>query len=74
MPSTLQSFLASLVVTLVIAAAAFLIAMTLSMSSSAGDGDGAHAGGVSRRFVNMLMLALPVIFGALFFVFRRAFR
>ena len=74
MPNPLKSFLASLAVTVVIAVVALMVALAASTSGSGANGIGAYAGGVSRTFVRVLVLALPVIFIGLFFIFRRVFR
>ena len=74
MPNLLKSFLVSLIATVVIAVVAWMVALAASVSGSSANGIGAYTGGVSQNFVRVLMLALPVIFIALFFVFRRALR
>jgi hypothetical protein len=33
-----------------------------------------YAGGVSQRFVSVLMLSLPIIFIVVFFIYHRVFR
>ena len=74
MPQPLKSFMVSLLVTVVVAVVALLVALGVSTSGSSANGIGAYAGGLSRRFVSALMLALPVIFIVVFFISRRAFR
>ncbi len=71
---TLKSFLVAFLITIVIAVAALLIALVASTIGSEANGLGAYAGGISQRFVSVLVLALPVIFVIAFFIFRRAFR
>jgi hypothetical protein len=73
--STLKSFLVAFLVTVVIAIAALVIELIASTSgSSSANGITVYAGGVSRRFVSVLVSALPVIFVAAFFICRRVFR
>jgi hypothetical protein len=71
---TLKSFLAAFVVTIVIAIAALVIALVASTSGTSADSISVFAGGVSQRNVNLLAVALSVVFLALLFLFRRAFR
>ncbi|MDQ2920082.1 MAG: hypothetical protein M3R52_00485 [Acidobacteriota bacterium] len=68
----MKSFLAALLVTIGIAIVALLIALVMSISGSSSNGIGAYAGGISQKFVSVLVLALPVIFAGVFFIFRRA--
>lgn len=74
MPNTLKSLLASLLVTIVIAIAALLIALIASTSGSSANGIGAYAGGISQRFISILMPSLSLISVVVFFISRRAFR
>jgi hypothetical protein len=74
MPNTLKSFLVSLLVTIVIAIAALLVALVMSTSGSSANGISAYAGGISQRFISILLLSLPVIFVVVFLISRRAFR
>jgi hypothetical protein len=74
MPNTLKSFFVSLLVTIVIAVAALLIALIMSTSGSSANGIGAYAGGISQRFISLLLLSLPVVFIVVFFISRRVFR
>ena len=74
--STVKGFLAAFLLTTVIAVVALLIALVASTSGTSADGNGisAYAGGISESFVTLLGLALPVVFLALFFMFRRTGR
>jgi hypothetical protein len=72
--NTLISLLAAFLVTIVIAVAALVIALVASTSGTGTNGISAYAGGASLRFVNFLALAVPVVFLALFFMFRRPFK
>ena len=74
MPNTLKSLLVSLLVTIVIAIAALLIALIASTSGSSANGIGVYYGGISQRFISILMLSLSLIFVVVFFISRRAFR
>jgi hypothetical protein len=74
MPNSLKSLLVSLTLTVVVAVVAYIVALALSLSGGSSDGIGAYAGGVSRRYISGLLLALPVVFIALFFLSRRVFR
>ena len=72
--SILKSFLVAFLFTLGIAIAALLIALIASTSGSSANGIGAYAGGISQRFISILMLSLPIIFVIVFFISRRAYR
>lgn len=76
MPSqnAVKSFLAAFLVTIAIAVGALVIALAASTSGTSTDGIGAYAGGVSQRFVNLLALALVLVFLALFFMFHRTLK
>ena len=74
MPNPRKSFLASITVTVVIAVVALMVALAVSTSGGGANGIGAYTGGISQRFVRVLMLALSIIFIVLFFIFRRTFR
>ena len=72
--NTLKPALVALLVTIVIAAALLLIVLAVSLSGSSAYGINAYAGGISQRFVDFLILALPVIFVFAFFISRKMFK
>lgn len=74
MPNPRKAFLASIAVTMVIAVVTLMVALAASTSGDGVNGIGAYTGGLSQRFVSVLMLALPIIFIVLFFIFRTIFR
>lgn len=72
--NTFKSFVVALLFTVAIGIAALLIALAVSLSGTSDNGISAYAGGISQRFVNFLLLALPVVFIFAFFISRKMFK
>ena len=68
--STLRYALLSLFVTCAVALGATLIALAVSSTASGTGEIGVVAGGISERFVTLLLVALPVIFLSVFLLLR----
>jgi ABC-type arginine transport system permease subunit len=70
-PHPLRALLLALVITIALAFAALIIAVILSTAGSGGGSIVISTGGISQNFINLLLIALPVIFVILFLILRK---
>lgn len=73
MPSsnTLRAFLLALIITIAVAFAALIIAVILSSTGSGGGSIVIYTGGISQKFISLLLIGLSVIFVILFLILRK---
>lgn len=70
-PNKLRALLIALIITIAVAFAALIVAVILSSTGSGGGSIVISTGGISQRFISLLLVGLPVIFVILFLLLRR---